>query len=146
MLEAARILGNEKYVCNIRFISFTLEELNPTRELRTRKIAQSLGLTDEHNRYTTLRTQKVMKQLLKLQTEGQKMGKSIAKALADARSQLETQMSESEVKYAREIEEMFMGITNTSWHGKTALVGSGFWVEEALQVRKRCWVSYVWIL
>ena len=135
-LEAARILAEEKGVHNIRFVSFTLEEMNPAYVLKARKIAQSLGLTDEHNRYTSLRTHKVMKQFLKLQAEGRAAGKDIAEAFAEARSQIEHQMSELEVKYAREIEDMYGEITTTSRPSKTLSMGSSLWVEDAFRNKK----------
>ena len=46
MLETSRILAQEENVRNVRFVSFSLEELNPARELKLRRIAQELGLTE----------------------------------------------------------------------------------------------------
>lgn len=137
MLECARVLAQEKDGHNVRFVSFTLEELNPARVLRTRKIAQSLGLTDGHHRYTTLRTQKFMRQLIKLQAKGSSAGKNPTEVISELRHQLEDQMSESEATYLRKMEEMSKGITTTSWPGRTSLMGSSFWVEEAFRTRKK---------
>jgi len=136
MLEAARVLAQEESVSNIRFISFSLEELNPAYVSRARKIAQSLRLTDQHNRYTTQHTQKLMKRLLEFRVQSYSVGKNPAEALSEFKNQFKDQMSESEVKYVEEVEEMYKGITLTSLPGKTAIVGSSFWVEEALRTRK----------
>jgi len=136
MLENARVLAQEKDIHNIRFVSFTLEERNPAYALKTREIARSLGLTDEHHRYTTQRTHRLMKRLLELQTKAYATGKNPTETLVEARSKLEGQMSGAEVKYLTELEQMYKGITVTSWIGKTALIGSGFWVNEALRNNK----------
>jgi hypothetical protein len=104
MLESAQVLSKEEGLHNIRFVSFTLEEQNPARELMVRKIAQNLGLTDLRGRYTNMRTQQVMKKLGALRERHSAMGKNPAEALAEARSQLEKQMNEAEVKYVKELE------------------------------------------
>lgn len=136
MLESARVLAQKKGICNLRFVSFTLEERNPTYELKIRKAAQNLGLTDEQNRYTSPQTHKLMKQLMGLQTEALTAGKNPAEAFGEARSKLKGQMGEAEVEYAKQVEELYSGITVTSWPGKTALLGSDFWVEEAVRLDK----------
>jgi hypothetical protein len=136
MLESARILAQDKTLHNIRFVSFTLEERNPAYELKTTKIAHSLGLTDEHHRYTTQRTHRLMKHFTELQTKAYATGKNPSEAIAEARSKLEGEMSKTELEYVKQLEKMYNGITVTSWAGKTALIGSGFWVKEAIRTNK----------
>ncbi len=133
MLESARILAKEKGIGNLRFVSFTLEERNPAHTLKARKAAQKLGLTDRQNRYTSMQTHKLMKQLMEFQTKAFTAGKSPTEALEEARSKLQDQMNDTEVEYVKQIEEMYDGITVTSWPGKTALIGSSFWVDEVLR-------------
>lgn len=135
MLEAARVLA-PRGVGNVRFIGFTLEELNPSYALRSRQLAQSLGLKDSQNRYTSLHVHTNMKKLLELQRKYSALGKGPADALAAARTEIEPQMSEAEIAYAKRLEEMYEGITSTSWPGKTATMGSAFWVEEAIRANK----------
>ena len=137
MLEAARVLSQAKIVHDVRFVSFTLEEMNPANVLRLRMTAQDLGLMDARNRYTSVHAQKLMKQLLELQRKSYSDGKNPSEALAEARSQLESQMSESEAKYAREMEEMLKGITLVSWPGKSFDMGSAFWVDEAVRAKRQ---------
>ena len=136
MLESARVLAQEKNGHNLRFISFTLEERNPAYELRTRNIAQKLGLTNESHSYTTERTHRLMKQLIELQTKAYATGKNPTEAVAEARSNLEDQLSKTENEYVKQLEKMYRGITVTSWPGKTALIGSGFWVKKAVRDNK----------
>jgi hypothetical protein len=137
MLEAARVLAQEKTVRNVRFVSFTLEELNPARVLRLRKIAQGFGLTDKHNRYTSAHTQRIMKQLNEFHAHGYAAGKNPIQVISEFKSQFADQMSESETKYVEEVEKLSKEITLTSWAGKTAVIGSGSWVEDALRTRKK---------
>lgn len=136
MLESARVLAQERNGHNLRFISFTLEERNPAYELRTRNIAQKLGLTNESHSYTTERTHRLMKQLIELQTKAYATGKNPTEAVAEARSNLEDQLSKTENEYVKQLEKMYRGITVTSWPGKTALIGSGFWVKKAMRDNK----------
>jgi len=136
MLEASRILAQEENVRNVRFVSFSLEELNPARALKLRRIAQELGLTDEHHRYTSAHTHQVMKQLEEIRLRNYAAGKNPAEAWLEARTELQGQMSESEIRYIKEIEEMNKGITRTSLCGEILAVGSDFWVKEALRAKK----------
>jgi len=137
MLEASRVLAQEESIRNVRFVSFSLEELNPARVLKLRKIAQNLGLTDEYHRYTSAHTHKVMKRLWETIDSITREGRNPAEALSEARSQLQDQMSESETKYLREIEEMSKGITTGISLGEWAIcLGSDFWVKEALRLKK----------
>lgn len=136
MLESARVLSQEKRDHNFRFISFTLEEGNPTYERRARNIAQNLGLKDGSYRYTTERNHRLMKQLIELQTNAYRAGKNAPEALAEARSKLEDQLSKTEIEYTKQLEDMYAGITSTSWIGKTSLVGSGIWAKEAVLTNK----------
>jgi len=137
MLEASRILAQEENVRNIRFVSFSLEELNPARVLKLRRIAQELGLTDEHHRYTSAHTHQVMNQLLEIHIRNYAAGKNLAEAWFEARTELQDQMSESEIRYIKEIEEMNKGITRTSYFGETFVMGSDFWVKEALRAKTK---------
>jgi len=137
MLEASRVLAQEENIRNVRFVSFSLEELNPARVLKLRKIAQNLGLMNDHHRYTSVHTHKVMKQLWEIQHRNYAAGKNPTEALAEARKQLQDQMSESEIAYVKEIEETSKEITRVSSCGETGLMGSDFWVKEALRIRKK---------
>ncbi len=137
MLEAARVLMEAKATKNVRFISFALEELNPAHVLHLRNVAKRLQLLDEHQRYTSMHTLKVMKRLLELRRKGRANGKDPAEAVSDARSQLEGQMTAAENEYAREMEHMLEGATLSSWLGKDALMGSNFWIEQALRSNRK---------
>jgi hypothetical protein len=136
MLEAARVLAQQE-IRNVRFVGFTLEEMNPAFALKARQLAQSLGLRDIQNRYTSLQISEVMKKLFELQRNYWTMGKGPADALSAARMELETRMNESEIAYVRELEKMYQGITAASWPGKTGSMGSSFWVDKAVETNKK---------
>jgi hypothetical protein len=61
MLECARVLASEGSDYNVRFISFSLEEGNPQIDLKCKKKAQELGMTDENDRYTSFRIHNFMR-------------------------------------------------------------------------------------
>jgi len=135
MLETARVLAGAENAGNTSFVSFTLEELNPSYLLKARQIAQRLGLKDSQNRYTSMRTHETMKKLLELQRKHWRTGKTSSEAFAEARIQMQTQMTDTEVKYVQELEELYKGIK--SWMGATATVGSASWVEEAIRTKRK---------
>jgi hypothetical protein len=136
LLETAKILARQE-VGNVRFIGVTLEELNPVYVLKSRQFARTLGLKDDNNRYTSFRTRNVMKRLSKLRNGFEAQGRSPTEALVAARTELRPQMNEKEVEYVKKLEAMYGGITVTSWPGKTGLLGSSFWVDEAVRARKK---------
>ena len=137
MLEAARILAQEQDTRNVRFVSFSLEELNPARVLKLRKIEHDLGLTDDHHRYTSSHTNQLMKQLSEIYDRNYAAGKNPSEAWLETRMQLQEHVGESEIKYIKEIEQMNKGITRTSQYGETFDVGSNFWVKESLRAKKK---------
>lgn len=138
MLESARVLAQEcSNIHPVRFVSFTLEERNPAWELGSRRDARSLGLIDKQNRYSSSQTHRLMKRALDLQAKSLAAGKTLVEALEDSRIRLQGEMSESEIEYLKRSEERFRGVTVTSWPGKTALLGSGFWVEEAIRANRK---------
>lgn len=136
MLEAARVLARNK-TRNVRFVGFTLEEGNPTFALKSRQLAQSLGLIDAQNRYTSLRVSEVIRKFNWLQRKYWMMGKNLTDALSAARTELEAQMTESEIMYVKQLEQMFAEITPMNWPGKTGIMGSSFWVEEAVREHRK---------
>ncbi len=136
MLEAARVLSRQK-VRNVRFVGLTLEELNPAFALKSRQMAQSQGLIDAKNHYTSLQISQMMKKLFELQRKHWTTGKGPSESLSAARMELETLMNQPEITYVRQLEKMYEGITPTSWPGKTATMGSSFWVDEAVKKQKK---------
>jgi hypothetical protein len=135
MLEAARVLAQQR-VISVRFVGFTLEELNPAYALKSRQMAQSFGLKNAQNHYTSLQTHNTMKNVFELQRKYWTAGKGASDALAAARMELGAQMNEAEVAYVKQLERMYEEITPTSWPGKTATLGSSFWVDEAVRTNK----------
>lgn len=133
MLEAARVLAEEEKARNVRFVSFTLEELNPAYVMRIREIMRRLGLTDSNGRYTSLHTHATLTKLHELHRKHWSSGKSSFEAFMEAARQLEGQITESELKYAHEAAELQKGIDGISWIGETGDVGSASWVKHALR-------------
>jgi len=53
MLESARVLQEAKWTGNARFISFTLEEGHPVRQLQFKTLQHKYGIKGEKNRYAS---------------------------------------------------------------------------------------------
>jgi Zn-dependent M28 family amino/carboxypeptidase len=137
MLETARVLAEELSVRNVRFVSFTLEELNPAYVVRIREMMRRLGLTDSNGRYTSLHTHVALRKLHELHRKHWSAGKSSFEAFMEAARQLEGQIAEPELKYAHEAAELQKGIDGISWIGETGDVGSAFWVKNALRTNMK---------
>jgi hypothetical protein len=137
MLEAARVLAEGKNLRNVRFVSFALEELDPVYVMRIRDIMRRLGLTDSNGRCTSLHTHVTLKKLHGLHRKHWSAGKGSFEAFMEAARQLEDQMTESELKYAREAAELQKAIDGISWIGETGDVGSTFWVKNALRTNMK---------
>jgi len=137
MLEAARALSKQEGVRNIRFVSFTLEENNPVLLLKRRRIAQSLGLVDEHQRYVSMHTNDMMKKLDDMWSEGWDLGEDMDTIFSEAYERLGPELNEGEREYVQRLGELYKGISVVSSPGKTGLVGSNFWVEQAIRDKRQ---------
>ncbi len=131
MLETARVLVDAGWSGNARFVSFSLEEGNPARATLMKELAIKLGIKDEKGRFTSWHTA----QLIKHHTKAwrQMAGIKPSRAMAKARSQLQGKISSSELEYLKGIKRFYEDVTVTSWPGQTALMGSGYWVDDAVR-------------
>lgn len=137
MLEAARVLAEEKGIPTIRFVSATLEEGNPAIETRIRKSAQSLGLTDDQQRYTSYQVARIMKKHSELIGAAMEGGKSYPQAMAETMEELKDQMPQAVLKHLKELQEIYSGLTPAFSIGVTGKVGSSAWVDEAVEMGKK---------
>ncbi|MBN1329858.1 MAG: M28 family peptidase [Candidatus Heimdallarchaeota archaeon] len=135
MLEVARVLAKEKMdAFNIRFVSFTLEELHPARYTNLFNKRFELGLLDEKNRYKSYHTQQMVREFQKTFTRLIIKRKSFGEACKIAYDNIRTNLNEKERLYVEYLIESLQDIqTPTDWIGKTALVGSTKWVERAVE-------------
>ncbi|MHA1442730.1 MAG: M28 family peptidase, partial [Candidatus Heimdallarchaeota archaeon] len=138
MLEAARILAQQDIKDkNIRFISFTLEELHPVIESSLLKKSRELGLVDEEDRYLTHHTHLMMKQFDREFHRCAGTGKSFAESSVIAFEKIKDELTEKEIAFVKFMIEILKDVKTTSdWVGKTALIGSTKWVEQALKDKK----------
>jgi hypothetical protein len=136
MLEAARLLSRIEPKKTIRFVSFTLEELNPTREAKTRALAQELGLVTKEQFYQTWHSQKVAKKIYGLRAKALFKGKTNAEAWEESYDQLKNSLTAAEQKYLKLLVKLYSQDTRETWLGQSALVGSNRWLENALEEEK----------
>ncbi len=136
MLEAARILAKEKETNNIRFVSFTLEEFNPSRELKQLKLAQELELMDENYRFLTYHTQKMYKECFNFVYRNVAKGRTLAESWELALKEIMNELTDQEKKYFEFISQLYSKDTYTSWIGKAGMVGSSEWVAKAMRDKR----------
>jgi len=138
MLEAARVLAKHyKGIKNFRFVSFTLEELHPVRYSENRKKAKELGLIDDKNRKIKYHTQKMIGKFTKLFYFSAAFGNSYSEAGKQAYEKIQEELTEAEKEYLQYLVTTMKEIKSSSdWIGKTGLVGSSKWVEQAIKDKK----------
>jgi hypothetical protein len=133
MLEAARVLSEADFKGCVRFVSFNLEEGDPDLNRQLSETALKLGLRDEEGRYTSWRTDRTMKRFRDIVLKQIDDGKGRADAVSLAIEEMESDLLEHELAHLRENERLTRGSTRTNWPGRTALMGSSAWVENAIQ-------------
>ncbi len=137
LLEAARVLGEASWDGNVRFIAFSLEEAsNPNRVLKSRLLARNLGLIDSRNRYTSWHTAKIMRKYSRLFTSFLMQGNSHPTAIDKTLVELQDQLTKEQRQYFKGLKDIYHDLTRTNWPGKTALLGSNYWVNQAQKEQK----------
>ncbi|MHA1481081.1 MAG: M28 family peptidase, partial [Candidatus Thorarchaeota archaeon] len=136
MLEAARILVKADIKGNVRFVSFNLEEGNPVRTEQLTRTARSNDLVDEQGRYLSWHTTEIMKRwiaiLNKLVLSETESETAASMAIAEVKDDLQ----ENELALLKKYESLFEGTTLLNWPGRTALMGSHAWVQQAVSEKK----------
>jgi len=136
MLEAARILAKEQECNKIRFVSFTLEEFNPSRELKYLKLGKELKLINRDNRYFKYHTQKIYKECEDHVFRNVAKGKSMAESWDIAIKEIQKDLTKEEKEYFEYIHYLCSEDSYITWIGTTAMVGSSEWVAKAMREKR----------
>jgi hypothetical protein len=137
MLEIARVLSSVSFEGNIRFIGFSLEEQNPTLSSKTLEKGVSLGLFDENYRYKTYHSQKMLKKFYASVRMYISKGESLPESWNKAFGKIKEELTESEKEFCEYVIEQRSHITRKSWIGETGLIGSNYWVKQAIKNKKQ---------
>ncbi|MCE7742262.1 MAG: M28 family peptidase [Candidatus Heimdallarchaeota archaeon] len=137
MLETARVLSSEDHIRNVRFVSFTLEELSPTLVQLYRDKGLELGLIDEDYRYTSYHSHKMIENFFNKVTVRLAKGKTVKESWELSYEEVKNDLTDSEKEYCELILETRSNMTRTSWVGKLALLGSDYWVRKAIEEKKK---------
>ncbi len=132
MLEAARVLEKADFKGNVRFVSFNLEEGNPATSEQLTKSARSQGVMDEQGRYLSWSTATIMAKYSAILSKLILSGTSPGEAASMAISELKDDLTKNEISHLREQERLSKDITHTNWPGRTVVMGSNAWVENAI--------------
>ena len=128
MLEAARIIAKEHKNKNVRFICFSLEESNPTIELKRLKSAQKYQLLDKKYRPVSLRAADLIKNHRSIYRNLMDKGLILPEALQEALNALKSNLKPNEFNFFRELINIYNIVDSFSTMGKTGLMGSSAWV------------------
>ncbi len=133
MLEAARVLAGSslKNRC-LRFVCFTLEELHPRPYEASYQKLQECDLVDDQRRFKTHRMHQAMKDFYQVFRLEVAKGVSYGAASKSASAAVQPGLKPREADYFSHMAGQFKEIMDPSnWVGKTALVGSTQYVEQA---------------
>lgn len=130
MLEIARVLAETAADKNIRFISFTLEEAHPKRELELRKLMIDSGLVDDELRFNFYHTIKWLNIINSLREEALVQGKTVKECWLHAKDFVKCNLTKLELSYIDAIIKLNSEITRTNWIGESICVGSSAWVKD----------------
>ena len=137
MLETARVLSSKNYSVNVRFVSFTLEEINPKMSKDHRNKGLELGIFDEKHRYKNYHTQKRMAEFYSNARIRIAKGQPLLDSWNKSYEEMKDKLSETEKEFCKFIIEQRSSMTRTSWIGQDGLVGSNYWVEKAIASGKQ---------
>ena len=137
MLETASALSQVENISNIRFIGFSLEEPSAVLRNKYREIAQRFGVINEKDRYTSYRSLKLIKKHSEQLSIALGSIKTYPEAYNEVTENLKSTMTIEEYDFFTEIAKIYEGITTTSWVGKTAIIGSSKWINDALYSNKK---------
>ena len=129
MLEVARVLAEEN-VSGARFVSFTLEEQEPTIESRRRDARRKLGLTDSRHRFTSARTHRTFRMLQTSIDEGLSRGIKLHELVPEVRKKHQAELNPTELEYLRTLEAIYEG------RDLPYTVGSTRWLQETSRNEK----------
>ncbi len=134
MLECARVLAQKKKEYNIRFISFSLEEGDPYIELKCKKKAKQLGITNKNNRYLSLKIHEFMSKYNDLFNSFRNEGQSYIKSHQEAIKKINLETPPKVQTYFKFCDDFFGDIDKKGKDYYT--IGSEIWLKEALENKK----------
>ncbi|MHA1577340.1 MAG: M28 family peptidase, partial [Candidatus Thorarchaeota archaeon] len=100
------------------------------------KLKQSHSIMDEQGRYLSWKTAAMMKRAGELFNKLWASGNDHEKAMSMTISELKDDLQENELALLKDEETIFKGLTHTNWPGRSALMGSSAWVENAILEKK----------
>ncbi len=137
MLETARVLSQEENVGNIRFVSFTMEEMNPVIALKWKMATEESGLFDEQNRSLTYHTQKMYSKYINHFIVGRMKYMVYDDAFQYAMKKVKDQINDQQKEFFEKLRRIYKGITLINFPGKSYLKGSHEWLEYAKKEKKK---------
>ncbi|NPD88919.1 MAG: M28 family peptidase [Asgard group archaeon] len=137
MLEIARVLAAEDYTGSIRFVSFTLEELNPTLSQKHREKGIELGIFDGNYKYKSYHSQKMLKKFYSKVRLRISKGKPILESYEKAFDDIKEELTDLEKEFCKYVIDLRSNMTRTSWIGQSGVIGSNNWVNKAIEEKKK---------
>ncbi len=136
MLECARVLAQHDSLTNIRFVSFTMEEMHPTKALKLRQKEKELGLTDSDYRPTDYHSMKAYNTFLSYFSRFRLQRKPYNESIDLAIDKVRSRASEPLLEFLLFTKDLYSDVTHANIPGECYLIGSSKWLEHSLSQGK----------
>jgi len=127
--EIARILTEENLALNVKFVSFTLEELNPFLVCQGIQKAQELGLKDAQNRISSYHFKQIRKKMDNLYSQLESEGISGEEITKRSLATLKPEMTPKEIEYYTYFQSLYPSKEGFDSVGFDGFMGSSHWVD-----------------
>ena len=128
-LELAKQLVHYNSNLNVKFVCFTLEELNPVIWKTINTVGKTLDLYDNQNRLKTWHYKNIRSKFNLLSTQFLANGLDHPNAFRKSYEQLHSKMTENERKLYQTILELYPIQENYEMVGHIGLIGSTKWIQ-----------------
>ncbi len=134
--EIARVLTKEDLDLNVKFVSFTLEELNPYLIGEGIKKSQELGLRDAHNRVSSYHFNLIRKKMNKMVSQFETEVSSREEGIHRSIIALKSEMTPEEIEYFTLFQTFNSNSSAEDYDrvGLEGLIGSSRWVDHQKQI------------
>lgn len=128
--EIARILTEEDLNLNVKFVSFSLEELNPFLVKQGILKGQELGLKDAQNRISSYHFKQIRKKMNDLYSQLQSEGISGEEITKRSIATLKPEMTTKEIEYYSYFQSLYPTKEGFDSVGFDGFIGSSHWVDQ----------------
>ncbi len=132
-LEIARLLSQAQNTPHIIINFFTLEEIHPGVAKILRETAIKYHVKDENMHFTKVKYVEQHHTMVHMMVKSRSKGSTLANGVQEFIKKFKEKLDIEERRYYNEVYGVYEPFTNETAFGKLALIGSNYWVENAIK-------------